>query len=404
MLKGKHILIGVTGSIAAYKTAQLIRLLIKEGAHVQVVMTRSACEFISPLTLSTLSKNPVHTEFVADSKTGEWTNHVELALNADLFVLAPLSANSLGKMAHGLCDNLLLATYLSAKCPIMYAPAMDRDMFLHPATVKNRETLNTFPNHIEIPSETGELASGLEGTGRMAEPEVIFKRIEDFFLTSKQDLLGKKVMISAGPTVEQIDPVRFISNNSSGKMGYALAENAAERGAEVTLVSGPVQLTPKHSNINKIDVKSTEEMYNACMESSKDADIIIMAAAVSDYKPKAQADKKIKKTESDELSIELAPNPDILKTIGQQKKDTQILVGFALETDNEETNARGKLERKNLDMIVLNSLNDKNAAFGYDTNTVTIFDKHNNSAKIELKEKRYVAGDILDYLTRHFLK
>lgn len=391
MLSGKNILLGITGGIAAYKTANLVRLLKKSGANVQVVMTPDAKEFVTPLTLSTLSENPVHSIF-SDEETGEWNSHVELGLWADIFIIAPATANTIGKMANGLCDNLLMATYLSAKCTVFVAPAMDLDMYKHATTSSNIEKLISNGNVI-IDAKVGELASGLVGKGRMEEPEGILAFIENH-LKKGLPLLGKKILITAGPTYEQIDPVRFIGNNSSGKMGYELAEKAYSLGADVTLVSGPTNLTVS-SVINKINVRSAAEMFDAVQADYKDADVIIMAAAVSDYTPENTAENKIKKSDSS-LQINLKATQDILASVGQLKAGNQLLVGFALETNDEENNAKGKLDRKNLDFIVLNSLNDKGAGFGHDTNKITIIDRNNNIERFELKPKSEVATDIFN--------
>ncbi len=391
MLRNKKILIGVCGSIAAYKSAVLIRQLIKEEAEVKVVMTTSASSFISPLTLSTLSKNPVYTEFVKNEQ-GEWNNHVELGLWADVIIIAPASANTLGKLANGICDNLLCAVYLSAKCPVFIAPAMDLDMFRHPSTQQNLSRLKSFGNRI-IDAEIGELASGLEGKGRMAEPEHITEAIKNHF-AAKGIFTGKKILITAGPTQEPIDPVRYISNHSTGKMGYQLAEAAANMGAEVILVSGPSTLD-KPSGVTFIKIVSAKDMFLAVEKHFSTADIVILSAAVADYTPITVADKKIKKKE-EQFSIELTKTIDIAKETGKLKKEKQITVGFALETDNELENAKGKLASKNLDLIVLNSLNDQGAGFGHDTNKITILDKNNKIRNFGLKSKKEVAIDILD--------
>jgi len=393
MLKGKKILIGVTAGIAAYKITYLIRQFIKAGARVKVIMTPASIAFITPLTLSTLSKNPVESEFTDNKST--WNNHVELGLWADVFVIAPLSANTLAKMAHGLCDNFLLATYLSARCPVYFAPAMDVDMIKHPATKSNIEKLVIFGNHL-IEPETGELASGLFGEGRMAEPEQIFKVIEKHF-NQNLPLKSVNVLITAGPTFESIDPIRFIGNRSSGKMGYALAEELASQGAIVTLVSGPTALTAKNPNIKTILVESAEEMYGECTKRFPESDITIMAAAVADYKPAKPHSKKIKKKSAD-FTIELKPTTDILKELGKLKKPEQKLIGFALETDNEFEYAKAKIQSKNLDMIVLNSLKDKGAGFQVDTNKINIIYKDNKIKSFELKSKAEVAKDIVDYI------
>jgi len=391
MLRGKKILIGVCGSIAAYKTALLIRQLIKEEAEVKVVMTSSASSFITPLTLSTLSKNPVYTEFVKNEQ-GEWNNHVELGLWADLFVIAPASANTIGKLANGICDNLLCAVYLSARCPVFIAPAMDLDMFGHSSTQQNLAKLKSYGNRL-VDAEFGELASGLEGKGRMAEPEHIVEAVLNYFST-KNIFAGKKILITAGPTQEALDPVRYISNHSTGKMGYQLAAVAADMGAEVILVSGPTALE-KPAGVNFIGVASAQEMYNAVEKKFHAADIVILAAAVADYTPKIVSEKKIKKKE-DEFTIELTKTTDIAKETGKLKREGQITVGFALETNDELENAKGKLIAKNFDLIVLNSLNDAGAGFGYDTNKITILDKDNKIKNFGLKSKKEVAVDILE--------
>lgn len=392
---GKKILLGVCASIAAYKSAFLVRLLIKAGAEVKVVMTTEAKTFISPLSFSTLSKNPVYSEF-SNSLTGEWTNHVDLAKWADLFLVAPASANTLAKMANGLCDNLLLATYLSCECNVFVAPAMDLDMYKHPSTLANLQKLHSYGNFI-IPAGTGELASGLFGEGRMAEPEEIIQHLSNFFF-QQNSLKGKNLLISAGPTYEAIDPVRFIGNHSSGKMGFSIAEHAAQYGAKVVLVSGPTTLKAKHAHIKQIDVTSAAEMYTVCIEQFSSADITIMSAAVSDFTPKVKFDKKVKKGIDHLNQIELVPTKDILKELGQRKLSSQLLVGFALETDNEMANAQKKLESKNLDMLVLNSLKDKGAGFKHDTNKISIIDKYNNVINCELKSKPEVAKDILAHV------
>lgn len=393
MLKGKNVLLGVSGSIAAYKAAMICRELIKEGANVKVVMTPSASNFITPLTLSTLSKNPVNSVY-ADPKTGAWNNHVELAKWADFFLLAPATQNTIAKMANGICDNLLLATYFSLEKETYFAPAMDLDMFRHAANQKNIATLQSYGN-ILIPAESGELASGLVGEGRMAEVDHIISAISNDNLNWK----GKRLLITAGPTHEAIDPVRFIGNHSSGKMGYALANEAISRGAEVTLVSGPSELTPPRG-VEFIGVKSADEMLHAVRKN--EADCYICAAAVADYTVKSPATEKIKK-KTTALSIELEPTVDILAEIGQHKKKNQFVVGFALETNNEEANAQGKLKRKNCDLIVLNSMRTEGAGFGGNTNQVTIFDKDNKRTTFELKSKSEVAKDILDTIESKWL-
>lgn len=392
MLKNKNILIGVTGSIAAYKSALLIRLLIKEGANVKVIMTPSSLDFITPLTLSTLSKNPVLIDFVKN-KEGEWNNHVALGLWADLVVIAPASANTIAKMSNGICDNLLLATYLSARCPVYFAPAMDLDMYKHPSTIENLKRLKAYGNIIIHPG-TGELASGLNGEGRMAEPEEII----DFLKKNTAEQLafsGKKVLITAGPTYEALDPVRFIGNHSTGKMGFALAEECANQGAEVSLICGPTTLTTTNKSINRIDITSAEELYTAAIKEFQTSDISILSAAVADFKPDTIAKQKIKKTDAAPV-INLIPTKDTLLELGKLKKKNQLLVGFALETENEIENAKKKIKNKNLDLIVLNSLNDKGAGFKGDSNKVTIIDKYNNLKEFQLKTKQEVAKDILN--------
>ena len=395
MLKGRKILLGVTGGIAAYKAATIIRLLVKEGAEVKVVMTPLAKEFITPLTMATLSKNPVLVDFF-DPEDGSWNSHIDLGMWADLFLVAPATANTMGKMAAGIADNLLLTTYLSARCPVFLAPAMDLDMLAHPATVRNTATLISFGNHI-IEPDTGELASGLEGKGRMAEPEVIVKEIKEFLSKKKtveQPLKGKRVFINAGPTVEPIDPVRFISNHSSGRMGIALADEAARLGADVTLVLGPVSLRPSQKNVTIVPVKTAAEMKEASEKAFRNSDIGILAAAVADFTPEATSETKIKRGQG-EMTIKLRPTEDIAAYLGTIRKEGQILAGFALETDNEVSNAVAKLRKKNLDLIILNSLRDEGAGFGHDTNRITIIDSNNNIDKFELKSKAGVASDIL---------
>jgi len=393
VLSGKKILLGVTAGIAAYKTASLVRLFIKSGAEVKVVMTPASKDFITPLTLSTLSKNPVQSTFYEKEEENElWNNHVDLGLWADIFIIAPATANTLSKMTHGTCDNLLLATYLSAKCPVYFAPAMDLDMYKHPSTLESLTKLQEFGNTM-IPATSGELASGLVGEGRMAEPEDILAFIEAD-VASKLPLKGKKLLLTAGPTYEAIDPVRFIGNHSSGKMGFALAENAANLGAEVFLVTGPTSQKLQHSSVNTIHVSSAEEMYKAAHNHFSDMDIAILSAAVADYKPKNVASQKIKKKDAS-LEIALEPTKDILASLGAIKKN-QFLVGFALETENELENAKSKLTRKNLDAIVLNSLNDKGAGFATNTNKVTFIDSNQKVTPFELKSKDEVAKDILN--------
>lgn len=392
-IKHKKILLAITGSIAAYKAAFLTRLFKKAGAEVKVLMTPSAIDFISPLTLSTLSENPVHSSV---SSGDSWNNHVDLGLWADIMIIAPATANTLAKMATGICDNAVLAVYLSAKCPVFFAPAMDLDMWKHPSTNTNVETLQSFGN-IMIPVGEGELASGLTGEGRMAEPEDILSMVNNYFDENKP-LAGKKILITAGPTYEKIDPVRFIGNYSSGKMGIALANAAADKGAEVILVLGPTHLTTDHQNVTVIPVQSAIEMRDAATGAFTDCNAGILAAAVADYRPKHFADQKIKKNDQ-EFVIELIENPDIAKELGASKSADQILVGFALETQSEEANAKAKIEKKNFDFIVLNSLNDKGAGFGHDTNKISIIGKDNKIKKFELKSKVEVATDIINELT-----
>ncbi len=391
MLRGKNILVGVTGSIAAYKSAILIRSLVKEGATVKVIMTSAATEFISPLTLSTLSKNLVNQDFF-DTKSGEWTSHVDLGLWADLYVIAPATANSIAKFANGICEDLLAAVYLSARCPVFIAPAMDLDMYHHKSTTSNISTLINFGNKI-IDADHGELASGLVGEGRMAEPEKIVDIIGAYFETNLA-LKGKNALVTAGPTHEAIDPVRFIGNHSSGKMGYAIAEELAERGAKVKLVSGPSQLDTHHQNISKHAVNTADEMYEASKSASADADILVLAAAVADYKPITKAAEKIKK-QDDSMTLELTKTVDIAAALGKEKKSGQFIVGFALETENGIANAMDKIEKKNFDLIVLNSLKDEGAGFGHDTNKVTIIDHIGARKNFDLKSKKEVAKDIV---------
>lgn len=369
-----------------------MRLLVQKGAEVKVIMTPGAQEFISPLTLATLSKHAVYSDFTEDKNKGTWTNHVELGLWADLFLIAPITANTLSAMAQGKAENFLQATFLSARCPVMVAPAMDLDMYSHPSTQSNLTTLSERGTLI-LEAQDGELASGLVGKGRMEEPEEIVKAIEAHFLSSAP-LFGKKALVTAGPTYEPIDAVRFIGNYSSGKMGYAVARELAEKGAAVTLVSGPSSEQMDHPGVEVQHVRTAAEMYEACNSHFAQSDITVMSAAVADYRPAQKQDHKIKKKDT-KLTIELEPTEDILKSLGSQKKDTQLLIGFALETDDEESNARGKLERKNLDMIVLNSLNDKGAGFGHDTNKVTFIERSNKMASFELKSKTEVAQDIV---------
>jgi len=390
MLEHKKIILGVCGSIAAYKSASLVRLLIKAGAEVKVVMTPGAANFITPLTLATLSKNPVPVDYFIP-ETGEWNNHVELGLWADTIIIAPATANTLAKMANGLCDNLLTAVYLSAKCPVYIAPAMDLDMWKHPSTVENIEKLQSFGNILINPG-IGELASGLHGEGRMAEPEEIIEFLSTE-IKKKLPLAGKKVLVTAGPTYEAIDPVRFIGNHSSGKMGFAIADEFAAMGAYVTLITGPTAETSKYSAVKRVDITTATKMLEACELYYKDASACVMSAAVADYTPVNVSPQKIKKT-SDSLNIELKSTVDILKKLGEKKSAGQILVGFALETNNEEQNAIQKLQKKNLDLIILNSLNDKGAGFKGDTNKITIIDRNLQKTSYSLKNKNEVARDI----------
>ncbi len=389
-LKGKKILLGISGSIAAYKSAFLTRLLVKSGAEVQIVMTRASKDFISPLTLSTLSKHPVLSDVGTEAG---WNNHVELGLWADAMVIAPATANTLGKLANGICDNMVSATYLSARCPVFVAPAMDVDMWHHPSTQNNIRQLQSYGNHI-IPVGTGELASGLTGEGRMAEPEQIVRFLDRHF-SAKEDFKGKTALITAGPTFEPIDPVRFIGNHSSGKMGIAIAEELAARGAQVHLVLGPTKLGTDASGVLLHRVTTAQQMYEKCLEVFPDSDIAVLAAAVADYRPKNVSDVKIKKKEGD-MAIPLERTPDIAASLGKIKSDHQLMVGFALETNNEKSNAQGKLERKNLDFIVLNSLRDKGAGFNHDTNKVTFIRKDNKVKEFELQSKKNVARDSAD--------
>jgi phosphopantothenoylcysteine decarboxylase/phosphopantothenate--cysteine ligase len=400
MLKGKHILLGITGSIAAYKSAMLVRDWIKAGAEVQVIMTPLAKAFITPLTMATLSKHPVMIDFF-DPTNGAWNSHVEMGRWADVMVIAPATANTIGKMANGIADNLLLTSFLSAKCPVFIAPAMDLDMWLHPTTQQNVLRLQQMGVHLIEPT-TGELASGLEGKGRMAEPETITETLNQYFATANS-LLNKKIMITAGPTYEKIDPVRFISNYSSGKMGFALAEECAHRGADVTLVCGPVGLQTNHPSIRRINVESAEEMYQAVTDLFSDQDVAILAAAVADFTPETKAAQKLKR-ENNQLILQLKPTHDIAAALGERKKEHQILVGFALETENEIENAQAKLKRKKLDMIVLNSLQNAQAGFGYDTNQVTIIEKNGSIIEYPLKDKHHVARDIMNAIERLMTK
>lgn len=397
MLKGKHILLGITGSIAAYKAAFLIRSLVKEGAEVKVIMTDMAKRFITPLTIATLSKNPVLTEFY-NPENGDWNSHVSLGIWADLYIIAPASANTIAKMATGVADNLLLTSYLSARCPVMVAPAMDLDMYRHPSTTENLETLSKRDVLIVEPS-SGELASGLDGKGRMEEPEIIVEHIKKVFNTSPT-LSGKKILITAGPTREEIDPVRYITNYSSGKMGYAIAQECAERGALVTLISGPANIEISSPLINKIEVVSAAEMYqNTVTAYESGTDVVILSAAVADFTPVNTETKKIKRGKEN-YSLELKPTKDIAAELGNQKRENTIHIGFALETDNELANANDKLHRKNLDAIVLNSLKDEGAGFGTETNKVCIIGRDGSKQDYNLKSKRQVASDIVDYIEK----
>ncbi len=400
MLQNKKILLLITASIAAYKSAALVRLLVKEGAQVKVVMTPQAKDFVTPLTLSTLSKNPVLSEFSSNDK-GEWNNHVELALWADVLLIAPASANTIAKMANGSCDNLALAVYLSAKCPVIIAPAMDLDMYKHPATVQNLNLLRSYGNHV-LSSNYGELASGLVGEGRMVEPEEIIVFLKKHF-SFKLPLAGKIALVTAGPTYEAIDAVRFLGNHSSGKMGIAIAEELAQQGASVHLVIGPSSLEIDNPSIHRVNVVSAEEMWKACDAVFHNCAIAVLAAAVADFKPNTVHAKKIKKA-SGFNNIELIETIDILATLGKQKKKNQVLVGFALETDNELKNAKLKILKKNLDFIVLNSLNDKGAGFKHDTNKITLLDSQNKIQKFELKSKKEVAKDIVVKINGYFKK
>jgi len=391
MLNGKHILLGVTGSIAAYKAANIVRLLVTQGAEVKIVMTPLAKQFITPLTLATLAKNPIYVDFF-NPENGEWNSHVSLGMWADAFLIAPATANTIGKMANGIADNLLLTSYLSAKCPVFVAPAMDLDMFAHPVVQKNIETLKSYGVHF-IDAEDGELASGLVGKGRLAAPENIVACLDKFF-SGQQLLAGKKIMVTAGPTYEKIDAVRFIGNYSSGKMGYAIAEECASRGAEVVLISGPVSLKVRNSSIRLISVESAHEMYEACNREFLGCNAAVLSAAVADFTPQNVSDTKIKRKDNN-LEICLKPTEDIAASLGKQKGD-RVLVGFALEKENELENAIGKLDRKNFDFIVLNSMNDKGAGFNHDTNKITIINHNKDVKNFELKSKLMVAKDIVD--------
>lgn len=403
MLQGKKIVLGITGSIAAYKAAYLVRALIKKGAEVQVVITPAGKEFITPITLSALTSKPVISEFFSN-RDGTWNSHVDLGLWADAMLIAPATAATIGKMANGIADNMLITTYLSMKAPVFVAPAMDLDMFAHPATQKNLDTLRSYGNHIIEPGE-GELASHLVGKGRMEEPDNIVKVLEEFFASGhapstekpqEQKLAGKKILITAGPTYEKIDPVRFIGNYSSGKMGFALAEVCAARGAEVTLIAGPVSLTTQHPAIRRIDVESAEEMYRAARSAFPESDVAILSAAVADYRAAEPSDEKIKRETTGEMTLRLLPNPDIAASLGAMKKPGQLLVGFALETSDGEEHAVAKLKRKNLDVILLNSLQDPGAGFGCDTNKITVITAAGQVIPRPLRSKREVAEDITD--------
>ncbi len=398
MLKGKHILLGITGSIAAYKAAVIIRILVKEGAEVKVIMTNLAKEFITPLTISTLSKNPILVEFF-NPENGSWNSHVDLGKWADVFLIAPATANTIAKMAQGIADNLLLTTYLSARCPVFIAPAMDLDMLRHASTQKNMNTLNSCGNIIIEPT-SGELASGLEGKGRMEEPEKIIEALRNYFSDNKK-LDGKKILVTAGPTIEAIDPVRFISNHSSGKMGYAIVERLVDLGAQVVLISGPVQVQFQHHNVKLIKVTSALEMLKACISEFPYCDAAIMAAAVADYAPLHPSKQKIKR-KGDNLTIELKPNPDIASELGKIKKANQVLAGFALETEDKINNASQKMLNKNFDFIVINSLSEPGAGFDTDTNKISIIDRSNKIQHFELKSKQEAAKDITDKLCEYF--
>ncbi len=399
MLTGKKILVGVTGSIAAYKTAWLVRLLVQSGAEVKVVLTKGALDFVTPLTFATLSKNPVYSDFTEDTDKGTWTNHVALGLWADLMVICPASANTLSKMANGQSDNFLLTTYMSVRCPVHVAPAMDHDMFLHPGTQNNIQKLREFGHLILEPNE-GELASGLVGKGRMVEPEEIFSKIIDHF-NPDLPFKGKVALVTAGPTYEMIDPVRFIGNFSSGKMGFALAEALANLGAKVKLITGPVSISTSHLNIDTIKVRSAEQMYEACLEIFETIDIAVLSAAVADYKPINQATEKIKKKDTS-LHIDLTPTVDIAEYLGKKKLAHQRIIGFALETNDEESNAIDKMKRKNFDMIVLNSLRNEGAGFGNDTNQITLYWPDNKRKEFGLKSKVSVANDITQEIVKMF--
>ena len=399
MLNGKHIVVGITGSIAAYKVAYLIRALIKKGGEVQVVITPAGKEFITPATLSALTGKPVVSEFFA-ANDGTWHSHVDLGLWSDLMIISPATASTIGKMANGIADNMLITTYLSMKAPVFIAPAMDLDMYAHPSTQRNLELLKSYGNHVIEPT-AGFLASKLEGKGRMEEPDKLIEIIEAYF-AKKEDLATKKILITAGPTYEKLDPIRYITNYSSGKMGFALAKACADRGAEVVLIAGPTQLKCNHPNIKRIDVESADEMYRCAIEEFPQVDAGILCAAVADYKPETCIDEKIKRKEGEELSLRLVPNKDIAASLGKMKTNKQILIGFALETHDEEANAKLKLSKKNLDFIVLNSLRETGAGFQADTNKVSIIYKEGKRIDFPLKSKIAVANDIIDKLIEHF--
>jgi phosphopantothenoylcysteine decarboxylase/phosphopantothenate--cysteine ligase len=395
MLQGKKIIVGVSGSIAAYKAAYLVRLLVQAGAEVRVMLTNGALQFVTPLTFSTLSKNPVHSDFTENKDSGMWVNHVDMALWADLMILAPLTANTLSKMAHGQCDSFFMAVYMSARCPVFFAPAMDHDMFMHGGTTENVEKLISFGHHLLAPGE-GELASGLIGKGRMAEPEEIVASVESV-LTAQSPLHGKRILVTAGPTHEAIDPVRFIGNHSTGKMGFALAETLANLGARVSLVCGPTNLVLHHPLIQRMDVTSAKQMLDVCLPLFDAADAAVLAAAVADYMPEMVLEQKQKKGDEN-WSLQLVKTPDIALALGSRKREHQRLVGFALETNDELANAKAKLERKNMDLIVLNSLRDEGAGFGTDTNKITLIWRSNKIREFGLKAKSAVARDIADAL------
>ncbi len=400
LMKGKKILLGITGSIAAYKAAALTRLFVKNGAEVKVIMTPLAKEFITPLTMATLSKSPILVDFF-NPENGDWNSHVDLGLWADLYIIAPATANTIAKMANGVADNLLLTSYLSARCPVMVAPAMDLDMYQHPATQKNIETLRSIGNHIIEPA-SGELASGLDGKGRMEEPEKIYEAVDSLF-NKKKSLTGKTILLTAGPTYEFIDPVRFIGNQSSGKMGYAIATELADRGAKIKLVSGPVKISVSHPNIEIVKVTSADQMYDAALKLFPSCNAAIMCAAVADFKPKNISNTKIKR-KTDAMTIELTANKDIAAQLGSMKKKNQILAGFALETDHEIENASAKLKSKNLDFIILNSLSDEGAGFNVDTNKISIISTQKPVQHFSLKSKQEVAKDIVDFYTIYIMQ